>query len=73
MLIVVAGTLWGYNIGTMRTPEAKTHEEVAQVICDESHGIMDGTLEQACGDVLDRYNLIYRCNYGLEECWIENK
>lgn len=51
------------------------HQYETQQICDRSRAVISGSLEQACGDVQQRYGTEYLCN-NLQPsavCWTEVK
>lgn len=46
-----------------------------QQVCDRSHAVISGSLEQVCAQVQDKYHTEYLCNSARADaiCWVELK
>lgn len=70
--LYLLGLFIGYQLGH----NAALHQmRDVQKVCDQSHAVMNGYLEEKCGKAQDNTHTEYVCDgpYENSRCWVEVK
>lgn len=73
-LLLLVGFVFGTALNQAATANA---ERIVFEACNQSRLVIDGELEQRCGDLQDKYGIEFLCEFNngkvSNRCWTEAK